>query len=651
MLNDSLSPSVLSFEGPKSPPPTVGARLSLFWRVWERKGAHPWVVSVLREGYSLEFNTKPKLSSTPNVQSAASSNPSRDLVLQGLIHDLLSKGAVEQVDNPLSPGFYSRLFFVPKKTGGARPIIDLSTLNENLVVPKFKMETVASIRQGLEPGRWVFSIDLKDAYFQVPIHPASRKYLRFQFRDKVYQFRALPFGVSSAPWLFTKVMIQVKLLAQKVGVQMFQYLDDWLGQSLSFQASKADILTLVNLCRELGLVINWEKSELIPSQTFDFVGAHFNLIQGLISPTQKHLKEVMEVAREFLNSPGHSANSWQHLIGVLGAQEKFIPFGRLHLRPLQWHLQDHWAAHRDPPHAWVPVTQSLRQHLVWWTELAHLSPGVPLVPPPHNVRVFTDASTQGWGAHVEGVEFQGLWSRTERLLHINVLEMRAITLALKRLKLQTGDSVLVATDNSSVVAYINKQGGTRSRSLWMESQSLFLLVLQLGIRLRARHIPGRLNVIADRLSRQGQVLPTEWSLHPEVVKSIFLQWGTPHVDLFATRLNNKCQMFVSPVPDPLAMETDALSMSWEGMIAYAYPPHQIMPQVLIQFKRTKACRLILIAPWWPNQMWFPELLRIKQGQPLALPVRSDLLVQPQSNLFHYDPGFLRLHAWLLVRQP
>ena len=81
--------------------------------------------------------------------------------------------------DPSSPGFYSRLFFVPKKSGGHRPIIDLSILNRFLIIPKFKMESVHSIRAALDQGSFVFSLDLSDAYFHIPIHPRSRKFLRF----------------------------------------------------------------------------------------------------------------------------------------------------------------------------------------------------------------------------------------------------------------------------------------------------------------------------------------------------------------------------------------------------------------------------------------------------------------------------------------
>ena len=79
-------------------------------------------------------------------------------------------------------GFYSRLFLVPKPHQRWRPIIDLSRLSTFLHVEKFKMETPESIRTSLIPGEWVSSIDLSDAYLHIPIHPNSRKYLRFCHR-------------------------------------------------------------------------------------------------------------------------------------------------------------------------------------------------------------------------------------------------------------------------------------------------------------------------------------------------------------------------------------------------------------------------------------------------------------------------------------
>ena len=99
------------------------------------------------------------------------------------------------------------------------------------------------------------------------------------------------------------------------------------------------------------------------------------------------------------------------------------------------------------------------------------------------------------------------------------------------------------------------------------------------ITLKARHIPGCLNVMAD-LSRSNQVQSTEWSLHPQVFKQICQKWFTPHVDLFATHLNPKLSLYISPVPDPNAWDIDALNLNWMGLTAYAYPPTAFLHRVI-----------------------------------------------------------------------
>ena len=135
-----------------------------------------------------------------------------------------------------------------------------------------------------------------------------------------------------------------------------------------------------------------------------------------------------------------------------------------------------------------------------------------------------------------------------------------------------GLTVLVASDNSTVVSYINKQGGTWSISLCRQTKRLLVMCQNSKIVLRARHIPGRMNVLADVLSHPTQMSGTEWSLHPSVFQAVIWEWGIPLLDLFTMRWNHKLPIFVSPVPDPSAMAVNALSMSWKAMRTYAYPP-------------------------------------------------------------------------------
>ena len=155
--------------------------------------------------------------------------------------------------------------------------------------------------------------------------------------------------------------------------------------------------------------------------------------------------------------------------------------------------------------------------------------GADLHPKDHSIQLFTDASNKGWGAHLDQSSTKGLWSDREKRLHINVLELKAVFLALRNFKDQCqNQTVLVATDNSTVVAYINKQGGTHSAEMCALLWKIMTWCHHYHITLKARHIPGCLNVMADLLSRSNQVQSTEWSLHPQVFKQICQKWFTPH---------------------------------------------------------------------------------------------------------------------------
>ena len=166
------------------------------------------------------------------------------------------------------------------------------------------------------------------------------------------------------------------------------------------------------------------------------------------------------------------------------------------------------------------------------------------------------------------------------------------------------------------------------------------------ITLKARHIPGSLNVMADLLSRSNQVQSTEWSLHPQVFKQICLKWFTPHVDLFATCLNHKVPLYMSPVPDQNAWDIDALNINWSGLTAYAYPPTALLHRV-IQKVRQSNCLIIVIATGWPGMPWFWDLVQLSTEIPLQLPVSRTLLKQSHNYVFHSNPQHLNLHAWCL----
>ena len=177
----------------------VGARLQNFWQIWLDLGAGPKVVQILKEGYTLPFRIRPKLTRYPTVVSCYV-NPHRNSYLLEALHQLIEKNAVELVQNQKSLGFFNRLFLVPKPNNKWQPILDLSKLNLLLKAEKFKMETPETIRTSLQQGEWVTSIDFKDACFHIPIQEQSRKYLRFHFQGQTYNSKHCPLVCPQHPW-------------------------------------------------------------------------------------------------------------------------------------------------------------------------------------------------------------------------------------------------------------------------------------------------------------------------------------------------------------------------------------------------------------------------------------------------------------------
>ena len=129
------------------------------------------------------------------------------------------------------------------------------------------------------------------------------------------------------------------------------------------------------------------------------------------------------------------------------------------------------------------------------------------------------------------------------------------------------------------------------------------------ITLLARRIPECLNMMVDALSRSNQTQSTEWSLHPQVFKQVCRKWFTPHVDLFVTCLKHKLPLYVSPIPDQHARDTDALNINWSGLVPYVYPPMGLL-LIVIKKIRQCICHIIRIALGWPGMPWFWDFVQL-----------------------------------------
>ena len=415
------------------------------------------------QGYRLQFRCRPPPPSGVRVTSVT------DLVraqcLSQEVTKLLDKRAIIPV-HPRSQndGFYSTDFLIPKKDGSLRPILDLGGLNVYLKVLPFRMLRTVDVLQTIGQGEWFTSIDLKDAYFHVPIHPEHRKYLRFAFQGQAYQFAVLPFGISLAPRIFTRCMRAALTSLCLAGVKILPYLDDWLICAPSFREAEQVTSRVLAHIEALGMSVNLEKSLLLPTQQTTFLGISLDSVSMQARPTMQRVEKIHSLLRSFRLGAMLTVVTWLRLIGMLTSVSAITPLGLLHLRPLQRWFN---ALHMDPclhRSVKVRVTRRCLVYLHQWRDNAFLLQGVPLgsVPARREV-VTTDASLQGLGAVWQKRSVQGVWGSQWRGHHINVSELRTVYLALKHfLPFLREKHVLVRTHSTSGVSHVNHQGGART---------------------------------------------------------------------------------------------------------------------------------------------------------------------------------------------
>ena len=194
------------------------------------------------------------------------------------------------------------------------------------------METAQSVLQSIHSGDWMISLDLQDAYLQVPVHPESRKYLRFCLDDKVYQFRVLCFGLSSAPQVFTRVTAPVSSIMHRFWFRILHYLDDWLVLGSSFSEIVRARDFLLALCSELGMQVNLPKSSLTPSQRQDYLRMTLQSSPLRAFPSQARVQKVLCLVDEFSSLLVQPLSLWRSLLGVMSSLSTLIPGSRLRTR-------------------------------------------------------------------------------------------------------------------------------------------------------------------------------------------------------------------------------------------------------------------------------------------------------------------------------
>jgi len=622
---------------------TFAGRISLFRSNWKALTQEPWVTQTVLEGYHIPLSSTPFQCSPPCTPHLSTEDA---VILEEEIQSLLQKQAICQIPAP-AEGFYSNMFIVPKKDGGQRPVINLKHLNKFVKSENFKMEGLHTVKALLKRSDWMAKVDLKDAFFMVPIAPQFRHLLLFMWGEKTFQFNCLPFGLCTAPRVFTKVLKPSVEMLRSLGIRLVIYMDDMLLMASSKQELMNHVQMSLFLLENLGFIINSKKSILTPAQEIEFLGMTINSVTMDLKLPGEKIKKIRQEVHRLISLQQPSAQLLSQLLGKLNATTPALQMAPLFCRSLQICLKQALSANQQNYQAVVQLSPQALEDLQWWN--LHLSSwnGRSLITQTSSMTITSDASLQGWGATCNGVRTRGPWSPSERSLHINCLELLAATLALQTYaKEKSGISILLQLDNSTAVAYINRRGGTASQKLSQLTKDLWLWCMERNILLQAQHLPGVLNTIADEESRTWSDR-SEWRLSPILFQKINCLLGPLSTDLFASRLSSQLPVFVSWRPDPLAVATDAFTQDWNTFPErlYANPPWGLIGRVLSLIQTQGVQELVLVAPVWKAQAWYPLLLQMLVRVPILIPQSPDT-IQPvcQNNLPDIIP---QLAVWVI----
>ena len=555
---------------------------------------------------------------------------------------LLDKGIIETV-TPSEDQYLSNIFFRGKKNGEIRLILNLKYLNLVVEYHHFKMDTIQSVINMMTKNCYMASVDLKDAYYSIPVHTEDRKYLRFKWGSSLFQFTCLPNGLSEAPRKFTKILKVPFAHLRATGHANSAYIDDSALLAQNFEDCQNNVRETITLMDELGFTVHPDKSCFIPTQILTYLGFILNSIDMTIRPTDDKITKIQTQCRAILAKTHLSIREFATLIGTLVATEPGVELAPVFYRRLEQEKTVMLKMAKGHYDSKMKLSIIARTDIEWWLNNIHTQVKQIQKPPPE-ITITTDSSNFAWGGTRGTKSAGGPWGNEELDWHINLKELTAIWFTLLSLCRDCRNThIRVLTDNTTALAYINKKGG-RILNLNDTARHIWLWAHNRGIWLSAAHIPGKINVEADSLSRAHYGTETEWKLAPEIFKRIDTLVGPLTVDLFASRLNNQCSNFMSWHPDPNAIAIDAFQHPWEGTNLYAFPPFSVIGMLLQKVAREEAT-LFAVLPLWPTQPWFNQALAMSFAPPRILPRGPRLLILPQRpDAVH--PIWTKLHLTL-----
>jgi len=583
---------------------------------WREMGASAWVLDAITNGIFIPWSATPPRCHSPgyplNAADAAfiTAQLEQDLAA-GYIREVTGDAAAIAQLHCTSPAFIVRKGRKPRK------VLDYTHPNAFVDVRTFKYETLHDLSQVLRPDDSLLVWDVKDAYHHLTLRAEDQRYLAFTTLGRVFVPLTMPFGMSLAPYMWTKEMRALVQFLRALGFRIIAYVDDFGGAPPAMPGRAAtvadaargyELVQLVFRC--LGLWLHPDKGAHDGSTATQLLGHVVDTTNGVYRLPASRAEGIERLAHGLLRfSAAHQRwvrfSTLRVFCGTAVSTTLSVVPARFHLRSLFTAMGYRHARSGD-----CRLGNQAVADLRWWSGIAStgLSLARPIWPDGPTMLLETDASRLGWGAVLNrSATARGSHAADRADMHINQLELGAIRLALIsfRHRLPSTGVVIRLKCDSMVALGVLQAQSSPSIALMDEYRLLHAVLEELNVELRHEYIQSALNVWADRLSRE--VDSTDWSLAPAAYRRLDAQYGPHSVDLFATELNTRCVRFYSKDLTPGALGANALHFNWAGENAWANPPFNLLGAVLDKVIREQLTATV-VAPVWKAQPWWARAL-------------------------------------------
>lgn len=590
-------------------------RLRSRYNEWEKIGTGKTILDIIKSGYKIPFKTNPSSIELNNNRSARDEPE----FVTGEIRNLIEKGCVSRVSE--KPTVVNPLTVAKNRNGKRRLVLDCRHVNPHLHKFKFRYEDSVTAKEMLKMGDFMFTFDLKSAYHHIEIYEEHRQYLGFSWEENgkfsYFVYNVLPFGISTAGYIFSKVLREPVRHLRSEGIKVITFLDDGIAAGSSFEATSNVSYSIKMLFQNLGFLFADDKCNWIPSRTCDWLGLHWNTEKGQVHISNDRVHRLIfcldtihgEVQKNVLY---FRAKFLAKIVGqIISMKVVFGDIVRMKTRFLYYCISSKasWEAQ-------VKITADALREIEFWRKSVSILNGngcsIDFVSASNvcSLFLYCDASDVGFGGYFECINDDndnvfmgsvvGNWTAEEAMQSSTWRELETVNRVMKsKVSLIKNSNLNVISDSKNVAKIM--QVGSKKPYLQIIASQIFETCIQNSTQVSNVWKPRNENKRADFLSRVTDM--DDWSVYDDVFNSYEKLWGMHTVDRFATHYNKKCERFNSKYWCPGTEAVDAFSQVWVSENNWLVPPPSYIPRVINKMIAERATGTLVIPEWKSSSYW------------------------------------------------